>query len=187
MKIKTLSWVLGLLLTLTVALNEVRAGEQFLFSVGGEMTSKWTNVSVRVDDGSGELVGLVVDHDFYAAREVLSGAKLRIDGVDNSRDVLKIRAPGLDTRTGGSLTLTYLHDGMSNSYRDYPMVLKRNATAAWKVYLPGQSKSISSLYMTKHTFFGKLIGIDAIRASFATSLAANNEDIALRKRKDELA
>ena len=51
-------------------------------------------------------------------------------------------------------------------------------------------KFVASLYMTKHTFLGKLIGIDAIKAQLAISVASldHDRDVVLRtKRRNEFA
>jgi hypothetical protein len=171
MKITNLGSLLGFVLISIVWMSEARASTQQLFTVSSDFKSGAVHVALNVDDATGEIAGLYVDNDYYTANEIRSGSDLKLDGVDNSHKPLRIVAAGVSTTTGGRLVLNYLHNGITGSRPNYAMDLRREGNQ-WRVFPPGDSRPIASLYLTKNTTFGQVIGIDTIRTTLGAPVTA---------------
>lgn len=168
MKLKNV--ILGTLICWMLATltgTHARAGRQFLVNVGSEMKKGWTPISVAYDDATFNLIGLYVDNDFYSAKEIQKGTKIRIDGIDNSRDVIKLQGPALNEASGGAVKLIYLHDGRNDIYRSVSLAIKRPNPKYWSMHLPNDDRAISSFYLTENTFLGFTVGVKEVKISFS--------------------
>ena len=151
---------------------DLHASEQELFKVTSDMRDTPIDVRLKTDDATQEVVGMLVDDDFYSAKEIMAGTKIRVKGVDSTQDVLRLKAPGADLKSGGKLVMTYLRDGSLGEkdpkrYAELELNLKNIAPGAWAVYSGNSGRPVSVLHMVKNTFAFILIGIDKILVSFS--------------------
>ncbi len=149
-------------------------GAQQLFNVEREGKSTKTPVLV-LTDANGDVTGLRVDRDNYSAAQLHSETLIHIDGVKDSDKVLYLSGANVDTKTGGTLTMRYLHDGVAGKYYTLALNLSRNENNTWTVKVAG--KPIKALRMTNNTvIFIGTIGIEAVNPIFAYLASALNDD-----------
>jgi len=79
-------------------------------------------------------------------------------------NVVVLSSKTFDATSGGPLTLTYLHDGISDIYKTFDFALGRSGQN-WTPYVANQNgipQSFITMYLTAKKVFGKVIGIDTI-------------------------
>lgn len=153
--------------------QEQSTAGQHLVDVSGEMRmengqAQWTRVFVFTN-AEGALTGLRIDDDCYNEAALRAGILIRIDGVDDDYKALRLSAATVNAATGGTLTLRYLQNGISNHYRNFNMNLRR-VDGQWKLFTRQNAlQPIRSLWMRENTFLGELVGIDGIDPRLSTA------------------
>ncbi|MBI3555035.1 MAG: hypothetical protein HY074_02075 [Deltaproteobacteria bacterium] len=150
---------------------------QLVFNVTREGKKTVTPVKVTTDE-NGDLTGLLVDKDPYSATKLHGEAQIHIDGVKDSDKVLFLNGAGVNPKSGGNLTMRYLHDGVKGTYYSLTLNLSRNVKNGpdgvpapsnddtWTVKVNG--KVIKALYMKNNdVFLLGTIGIETINPAYA--------------------
>jgi hypothetical protein len=87
----------------------------------------------------------------------------------SNRDIIKLQIDtDFDLVEGGAVNLSYLYNGLTGTYRDFPIRLTRSGHQ-WSVQTD-QGKSFKSMFLHARKWMGELIGIDHISVSDAAQL-----------------
>jgi hypothetical protein len=81
----------------------------------------------------------------------------------SGHDVLKLKGENFDAVHGGHLILTYLNNGVTNSYSNFPIDLVKTGDH-WGLQVNDQTghREFTTMFFKGKKFFGKWVGIDSI-------------------------
>jgi hypothetical protein len=143
------------------ACNPTDLQAQNLVKVTAESRPGVTYTLSVITDSQADVTGLLYNGSHLGPRcftltDIQKNAVLvNLDG----RDIILVRSlSDLDGFRGGSLELKYLHDGITGSYRTFPMTLER--TGKWR--LQNRATPFNTLHFPKRTnLLGITVGVQA--------------------------
>jgi hypothetical protein len=99
------------------------------------------------------------DSEVFSFAQVRTGATLASAG---GRPVIRLSCARCDPERGGRVRLSYLHNGIINSFNVLDLDWRRGPDGTLALYRVGGTDPIRRLRMTSRRFLGILIGIDEI-------------------------
>ena len=114
------------------------------------------------------------DVDSFAYDEVGTPKKITLANLKDGfvlyqasgKNVATLSSANFNMATGGTLTITYLQDGVNGKYQTFTCEMIRQGQN-WKMLTAdsgGDQKVFTTLYLKANKLFGKVIGIKSIRA-----------------------
>ena len=91
------------------------------------------------------------------------------------RDAVLLGCENCKNDQGGRLNLKYLYNGITMSYRNFPMIIEKNAEGKWLLYTTDWVV-ISSMRLLTRSIFGQVIGIDGVAINGALDPEPDDED-----------
>jgi hypothetical protein len=82
----------------------------------------------------------------------------------SGKNVATLSSKNFNPEQGGPLTLTYLHNGLQDSYQNFNFALARQGQN-WDAYVTesnGIPRNFISMFLKAYKLFGKVVGIDRI-------------------------
>lgn len=138
-------------------------GEQPLLRVTSDAVSGNVDISLILDQNS-TITGFKyvspLETQTFDIQGLSSGIVLLND---QGFDVVKLLAKDFDPRGGGAVGMVYLNNGLTGTYRTYPLELEREGQT-WKLRVNDASgrREINRMFLKAKKFFGRIIGIDQI-------------------------
>lgn len=174
-----LTFVFSLFLTSPLLLSSAQANFEFLGS-SDEQYNDLTNyplfkiisepennlvheLSIGLDE-SGSITTIVrqssVDTQTISVEDFTSN-KVIVVAKNSGRNALTIQCSGTCTKEmGGVIKLSYLYNGINNSYRDLHLVLKREQNSMNWLVLTSEGIKVEYLRITPRHLLGQLIGVN---------------------------
>ena len=135
-----------------------------LFTASSDAFDGTLEISLSVDQNS-NATGFVYNLNNKDTAIPLSNLSTGIVLYQSSgENVVVLSSKTFDAAKGGPLVLTYLHDGISDTYQTFNFALGRTGQS-WTPYITnthGVPQSFLTMYLTANKVFGKVIGIDTI-------------------------
>jgi hypothetical protein len=137
-----------------------------LFSATSDAFTGSLQLDAEVNDSA--------DVDSFGYNEIGTAKAINLTDLKNGfvlyqssgKNVATLSSDNFNAATGGTLTITYLQDGVSGTYQTFECEMIRQGQA-WKMMAAddsGNEKAFTSLYLQSNKLFGKVIGIKSITA-----------------------
>lgn len=172
MMTKTLSFVLLMTLVMTAGSLPALAQDQDVLLVHNDMDQHKTRIYVRTSDapetlGQVEGVGYLCTDpmypgEYFTIAQLNAGVVFRHD-IPNNRDIMWLKTSGFDVNQGGTMTLTFLMNGLTGRHGSLNMEA-HSLGSRWQIYTDRNngSRPFDQAMVKSNKIFGKVVGVSRI-------------------------
>ncbi len=158
-------FLLPLVAWLSLSPVSLLAGEQDIVTVTSDTIKGELILKLQLDENH------TIQEIFYRLPDATEDSRFSIADLDqgivvmrrSGRDVVKLVSSTFEPASGGAITVVYLHNGLSNTYRRYEIELDRSGEA-WtaSVNETAGRRDFTRMHMKAKKILGQIVGIDKI-------------------------